>query len=855
MLSFFAWYLVISLIGWMTFPLVHRIFPALADRGYSLSRAFGLLLWSFVFWLLASLHIIQNDTGGLGLAFALVVGLSAYALGRMMKDGELTEGDTPPLFVAHLSELRGWLKSNLRLVIMTEVLFLVSFATWAFVRACSPNIETAGGEKFMETAFINAIMRSPAFPPHDPWLSGYAISYYYFGYVMTAMLAKATGVLASVAHNLMSALIFALSAVGAYGLIYNLLAAFRRAKDGGRKTEDQPPSVHRFSSLGLPFLGPFFLLIVSNLEGFLEVLHQRGIFWPSRFWTWLDMTELSLPPIQPLGWVPERFIWWWRASRVITDYNLAGARTEIIDEFPFFSYLLGDLHPHVLAMPFGLLAVAVALNIFLGGWSGETNLLGLHIRINRTGFLLSAFVVGGLAFLNTWDAGAYLAVISGAYVLMFARESGWRIGLAGEVVKFALLAGLLGILMYLPFYIGFSSQASGFLPNLVSATRGAHLWVMFGSLFVPLFAYLIYLCASGKRGANGRLGLGLTFGLFLLLWGFSWLLGWFAWLRVPDFADQYLKSQGVSTPMSFFLGANLSRLVNIGGGLTLVVLLAAALALIARTKALRPLTAIDESYIMDNPSSFQAHRFGQPFYRPSDFVLLLIILGGLLVLAPEFVFIRDNFGNRMNTIFKFYFQAWLLWSLAAAFGVAVMLQNLRGMWSYIYRTGLALILIMALAYPVLGLWTRTNHFSPAYGWTLDGAAYLDRDNPGDAAAIRWLRSAPDGVIAEATQPYVSYQYFARISTFTGLPAVIGWPGHEDQWRGDYTPQGSRVDDIRLLYETKDWAAAKTILDRYNVRYVYIGLLEHITYRVNEIKFQNNLAQVYQAGGVVIYEVP
>ncbi|MBU4224790.1 MAG: DUF2298 domain-containing protein, partial [Chloroflexi bacterium] len=296
------------------------------------------------------------------------------------------------------------MKSNLRLIFITEALFLLSFAFLALVRAANPEI--VGTEKPMELAFINAILRSPAFPPHDPWLSGYAISYYYFGYVLTAMLAKLTATAGSVAFNLMLALVFALSAIGAYGILYNLLAR--------RHTSH----VTRHTPLGLPLLGPLFLLLVSNLEGFLEVLHRRGLFWPSasqpstfdlqpstNFWTWLDIKDLTHPPSQPLAWIPERFWWWWRASRVVQDYDLAGNWREIIDEFPFFSYLLGDLHPHVLAMPFGLLAIAVALNLFLGGFRGETSLFGMRVirvPVNRTGFFFSAVVLGGLAFLNTW---------------------------------------------------------------------------------------------------------------------------------------------------------------------------------------------------------------------------------------------------------------------------------------------------------------------------------------------------------------------------------------------------------------------------------------------------------------------
>ena len=92
------------------------------------------------------------------------------------------------------------------------------------------------------------------------------------------------------------------------------------------------------------------------------------------FWTWLDIKDLNQAPAQPLAWIPDRFWWWWRASRVVSDYDLTGAAREVIDEFPFFSFLHADLHPHVLAIPFILLTVAVALNLFLGGWRGDVKL-------------------------------------------------------------------------------------------------------------------------------------------------------------------------------------------------------------------------------------------------------------------------------------------------------------------------------------------------------------------------------------------------------------------------------------------------------------------------------------------------
>ena len=179
MTAFISWYLIITLLGWLTFPLAYALFPALADKGYTLSRAAGLLIWGYVFWLLASLNIAQNDTGGILLALAVIIGLSVFNFDRQS------------LIVNRKSEIVNFLKSNLSLILTTEILFLVAFGFLAFVRSANP--ELISTEKPMELAFINGILRSPVFPPQDPWLSGYAISYYYFGYVMTAMLAQTFG--------------------------------------------------------------------------------------------------------------------------------------------------------------------------------------------------------------------------------------------------------------------------------------------------------------------------------------------------------------------------------------------------------------------------------------------------------------------------------------------------------------------------------------------------------------------------------------------------------------------------------------------------------------------------------------
>ncbi len=107
-------------------------------------------------------------------------------------------------------------------------------------------------------------------------------------------------------------------------------------------------------------------------------------------------------------------------------------------------------------------------------------------------------MLGGLAFLNTWDIlpGAALIVLS--YALARVRESGWGWERVEDVLLLGIPAVVTAFLMYLPFFVGFDSQAGGIVPNFMFVTRGAHLWVMWGTLFIPLLTYLVYLWRNSR---------------------------------------------------------------------------------------------------------------------------------------------------------------------------------------------------------------------------------------------------------------------------------------------------------------------------------------------------------------------
>jgi len=534
--AFILWYLVLVLLGWLTFPIAFRLFHKLKDRGFGLSKVLGLLLWSYVFWLFNILQIGQNTIPGLLLALTVVL------LGSWLC---LRKGQYRVLFY--------WVKAHYQTILFIELVFLVLFGFWVLIRAANPDI--IGTEKPMELAFINAILNSTRFPPRDPWLSGYAISYYYFGYVMIAMLIKVTGVASWVGFNLASALWFALTGGAAFSLIFSLISKEGLSEDEEAGTGRTARPGTNLSRLIWSLLGPVYLLIISNVEGFLEMLHARGIFWQpgengmlqSRFWGWLDIQEISQPPSPPFSWVPERpaGIWWWRASRVVQDYTGANQSREIIDEFPFFSYLLSDLHPHVLAMPFALLAIAFAYNFYRScqvssnsgvtwfGWlrswiEGEAKPFKetqLYSHLKSLDFWFLVFLTGSLAFLNTWDFPIYVGLFAAVYTYIRYRKFGWGWNRVVEFVTFGFLTGVLGVLLFLPFYVGFSSQAGGFLPSLFFFTRGIHFWIMFLPLLFPIFIWLFSILVRNNRMVSIKNGV--LFSIFVLagLWLLSYLVG------------------------------------------------------------------------------------------------------------------------------------------------------------------------------------------------------------------------------------------------------------------------------------------------------------------------------------------
>jgi YYY domain-containing protein len=867
--SILSWWLISTVLAAAALPICWRIFSRLPDRGFGFSRVLGLLLCGYGYWIGASLQILPNSFGGMALVLLLVVAISLMSAQQIWPD------------------ILRWLKDQKILVLLMETLFLFAFIGWAWVRANNPEI--TGTEKPMELAFVNSILRSEGFPPRDPWLSGYAISYYYFGYVLLSFLTRLSGVTAGVGFNLGNSLWFALVAVGTYSILYNLI----------NKSASQKP---RF----LPaLLGPLMTLISGNLAGFLELLHSRHIFWregaegvlQSRFWTWIGLENLELAPIGAPSWLPQRYLWWWRSSRVIRDLDLKGVPigTQSIDEFPFFSFLLADNHPHLLALPIVLLAMAFTLQVMYknesgakgskawsfqiadlrsllwpwglstlavvliqaimtpaGGFSIQLFFIGFVSRalligfllvggyviyqlwtdrlpnvLGKTGLLFAAWLFGALAFLNTWDFPIYLSVLSLMLFWVLRKDGAWNSVRMIAPTIFSVV--FLGVLFYLPWYPTFASQAGGILPHLLQPTRFPHFFIMFGPSLLPISIWLFSEVLKRWKRSEWRWILAITIGTPALLLLLSWLLA-FTYIVVDGSSlslDLILRTLGVANLDELIRTTLRIRFTGSWTALSLGAILAAAVVVLRR--------------------QWQA----ADHHSPQVWSLMAIIIGALLIIGPEFLYLRDQFGLRMNTIFKFYFAAWILWSLAGGFLLLDLWKN-RSLRFVPLQIIALLPLLLGLIYPVLSVWTKTQNFEPVYGRSLDGSLHPSYMNDDDRDAIQWINaSLGDGVIVEAVGG--SYTYYTRVSTHTGLPTVLGWPGHEGQWRGGYIEQGSRQDDVRQIYQAPDWPSTLELLDRYAVDYVYLGELERRSYPpVSESKFGAFMELIYANETVRIY---
>lgn len=872
-----VWLFVLEGLGIAAFPVTFAVFRSFADRGYAFAKAVGILALGWGAWTLGSYHLVGFSRTSILIALLGLVFVAAVAAWRQWR------------------QLVSYIRSNLALVLVEEMVFIAFFFGFLLIRYGNPDLwhPYFGGEKPMDFAYLNAVIKTTWFPPYNPWFEGGYINYYYFGQLLSATLVRFTGILPEVAYNLLVPTFFGLTALGAFGVAFNLVSAIRRRSQQSRidgEPEKVGPPVRAIAA-GL--LGAFFVVIIGNL-GEVGVLGD-GLLKLG------EPAKTSLPGIGGLltilsglvAWLVERQVlpvatgnWYWTATRVIPD---------TINEFPFFTFLYADLHAHLMGLAYTLVALAIGLHAVL-----------IRGRFKWYDLLVVGLVLGSLRAINTWDFPTYLALIGGGMVIGFFADRptveepspDW-----GERLKRYLAFGIVafiqimlvviptnaigvkvtldmiafGLLLVFGLVLGWILVRENFDPRTLTRLLG---WRFAALIVLSVVLYLPFLLNYGTAYTSVELWkdqrTNLTdyltvHGIFLFLVGSYIVIELLRRRSTPP-------GGGSAKPQASPFFSEWILYVLPGLAVFEFILILENLRVFALVIPLVLLAA----WLLLRRDSGPEHRF----------IALLMVTALVMTLVVEVVTLKGDIG-RMNTVFKFYLQGWVLFAISSAAGLTLIFDRMlpkrvaqvapeRPTESQVsvgnrlkqaWWAALAILLFAGLLYPVFATWAKVNdRFVADSSPGLNGLDYMttatynvnnhDLQLIQDYKAIEWLRENIKGspVIAEAS--YELYRWNDRVSINTGLPTIVGWDWHTKQQYSliDGSIIDQRKQDIADLYNNADPGAVSQILTRYQVSYVYVGPLERALYDPAGLsKFEamteaGALSKVYDADGVQIYHV-
>lgn len=879
------WWLATLLLAEVAAPLAFFVFRPLRDRGWFFARAFGWLLAGWLLWLAASTRVAQFTVRNVWIAIGALAVVSAVAWWKQRR----------ALLVFHREKWQSFL--------LGEAIFGAAFLLFVGIRMLNPDLwqPWQGGEKFMEVAFINGILRSPYFPPVDPHFAGGYINYYYFGMYLVAFLYKMTGIPAEIGFNLAIPTLFALTATHAFGIAYSAVPESWR-KAGWRR------------GAGYALLAPLFVTLIGNLDGFAQIVRRLGETSFSTF-------ESAIPGVEPLVRAAAALD---NLGSVLSSYDFWGPSRVIpatINEFPFWSFLFADLHPHLIGIPLSLFFLALVQALVR-----SSRVSWLDNRLYGAALLATAsLTLGALASVNLWELPTYLGLGLLALVVLQYWGKG-RVSLWWTMAIGALY-GLLAWFFFLPFFTNYTNVgASGI--GLVKTGDDLAQWLLIWGL--PLFVTLAWLLWSAARQARPVMRDGLLVRPEGFERGFSLAVRKFDRLPRIAYLERLLKVNGT---FGYRLLATLLP----------VTLLAVVLAWwLDRAVLVLVLPLLTLAFLL-------LWRRGRSADAGTQLAMLAAVTALALLAGTQVVYLKDWLSGgdwyRMNTLFKFFNQVWVLLGVVAAVGLARLwqgwmkgetadpVQDMEDAWivrpqaatesvaaleiapdmpdapaqsndASTYRTAtfaddtmrqsgdkatpvstggriarlawtvaFALLLAASLAFPIFGTASRVNDrmvgWRPEFG-TLDGLTYMNEGTytwPNDMnvillqydrPAIDWLLDHVRGnvVIAESSQIDYYRAGGTRAASQTGLSGLNGL--HEGEQRTGEAV-GARSALHQELWQTQSTLRMIEIMDELDVALVYAGQLENYLHpealaRLQILVDQGYLSPVYMNERTTIYVV-
>ncbi|MCC6166834.1 MAG: hypothetical protein IT329_06355, partial [Caldilineaceae bacterium] len=899
-----VWWLAVTVLGWAAWPLVFPLAGALRDRGYLIGKTAGWLIAGWLMWVAASVGLMQNTVVNawlMALLLAVAGGLAAWR---------------------QWAALGAFVRRNWGLLIAGEALWVAAYLAFVLVRMANPDLWQPwfGGEKFMEFAFLNGILRSPTFPPLDPHFAGGIINYYYYGIYLVGYLIKLTGIYAEVAFNLAIPMLFAMAVGNSFALAHS---AWALARPAGRWRD----------GLAAALLAPLFITVLGNLDGLGQVvraLSERSAI----------QVQSALPLFSTVAEAGLGLVRVMRGQATLPAYDFWGPSRVIpntINEFPYWSFLFADLHPHLIGIPLSLVFLAVIF-VLLADYHPEWR------RWGRRGLgvaVAGAFLLGTLASVNLWELPTYFGL--GVLALLVAEFRAMGRIRWPRILAVAALYLAVALVCYWPFFASYVNVgASGV--GWVRAGDSLGTWLLiWGFLGFVIGSWLLYSGAQRPDRERAGQASGADTALVSALpaegdsvdeleqiaaleeeaiWDDLEGAAAVAGVELPAARTRQHASRPtgierfLSTllrrfdrlPRFLYLHSCLVRRPTFGYLLGVAVLPLAALASIGALLWGREVLALCLPLL--GIALLTLWRRGSQADPAAVFAGVLAATGLAILAGTQVVYLKDFLQGgdwyRMNTLFKFFIQVWVLWGLAAAVALPRLWQAATASlaqpalprerspsvdaagaetprpapwwdgrrWPALWQTGVVVLLVASLTYVALGtparLSQRLTGWRPAFG-TLNALDYMGQGSytwpddshrillAADHAAIEWLLAHVRGnpVIVETSELDYYRAGSSRVASLTGLSGLLGM--HKSEQRpGEQV--GARDGLLREFWATPDIDRTQAIIDELGIGLVYVGQLERYLHpegvnKLAEMAALGMLGPIYEHEGVVIYAVP
>jgi len=455
-LRILRWWLLFLSYGIVALPACWLLFRRFADKGYSFARIIGYVGIAYLMFVTARLHILKFNY--LSLILCAVI-LMAIEVGIFAKRKDLAQ------------EMVTWFRSRdfLRHAVCEEIVFFALLAFWAYLRARNPDLNSL--EKYMNLGFLNTMLNSDFMPPQDMWFAGNSINYYYFGHFCAAVAAKLSGLSADVAYNLMMATLMPATFCAIFSLVYSMLS-HRRA---GRRF---------FSVLG-GLASSVMVCFAGNLHYFVYGVVGKILY--------------------KLNIIDTEYVYWFADATRYIGYQPSVENDLTITEFPLYSYIVSDLHAHVMNVLPVLLFLAAAYCFVLSSREKESlsEPTALQMLIPSPHLIMMGVLIGTFSMTNFWDYPIYMVVSLFIFAYTGWRRYGFRSRFWLSTLYQMAVLFVLNTLVSLPFTVGFESMFSG-IGIVKQRSLFYQLLVLWGGplLIGAIFALWLFLVNKGKTEAK-----------------------------------------------------------------------------------------------------------------------------------------------------------------------------------------------------------------------------------------------------------------------------------------------------------------------------------------------------------------